>query len=418
MIEASNYWTVSCAEEFAAPKLNKNLSADLVIIGGGYTGCAAALEAAKLGLNVVLLEANFCGFGGSGRNVGLVNAGLWLPPDKVKEEIGSVSGEKLVDALSKAPELVFDLIKENQIQCEPKRNGTIHCAHNQKGLTDLKQRRAQWQARNAPVELLNQEQIAKLTGTHAFQGGLIDHRAGTIQPLGYLRGLARVAQAKGAKIFENSPAICLEREKGAWSVITPNGDVAAKTVLFAQNAYAEKNVGLTASKTAIVNYFQAVTHPLSDEIWTSILPQEQGCWDTAPIMTSVRKAGGNRLLIGAMGRPKGVGRYIHLRWAEKKISQLFPRLKTAGFEAYWSGKISMSSNYIPKIMRLDSDLYGIFGYSGRGIGPGTYFGTEFARYLISTSQQTLPVEISDSYKDRYQRIKSVVFELGAQVSHL
>ena len=69
-------------------------------------------------------------------------------------------------------------------------------------------------------------------------------------------------------------------------------------------------------------------------------------------------------------------------------------------------------------MRLDSDLYSIFGYSGRGIGPGTYFGTEFARYLISTSQQTLPVEISDSYKDRYQRIKSVVFELGAQVSHL
>ena len=108
MIEASNYWTVSCAEEFAAPKLNENLSADLVIIGGGYTGCAAALEAAKLGLNVVLLEANFCGFGGSGRNVGLVNAGLWLPPDKVEEKIGSASGEKLVDALSKAPEPVFD----------------------------------------------------------------------------------------------------------------------------------------------------------------------------------------------------------------------------------------------------------------------------------------------------------------------
>ena len=243
MIEQSNYWMEKCAEEFEAPTLGKRLIADLVIVGGGYTGCAAALEAANLGLNVILLEAKFCGFGGSGRNVGLVNAGLWLPPDKVKEKMGRAPGEKLVDALSKAPNLVFELINENQIQCDAKRNGTIHCAHNQKGLSDLKLRHAQWQERNAPVSLLDQKQVAKLTGTKFYHGGLIDHRAGIIQPLGYLRGLARAAKAKGAKIFENSPVVRVEHGKGSWSVTTPNGEVVAKTVLFAQNAYAEKGFG-------------------------------------------------------------------------------------------------------------------------------------------------------------------------------
>ena len=103
-----NYWTDSCNEKFHAPELDEDLSADLVVIGGGYTGCAAALEAANLGINVVLLEANIFGFGGSGRNVGLVNAGLWLPPDQVVQKLGNSTGSKLVDGLSNAPELVFD----------------------------------------------------------------------------------------------------------------------------------------------------------------------------------------------------------------------------------------------------------------------------------------------------------------------
>ena len=418
MIEPSNYWTVSCAEEFDAANAQGHMSADLAIVGGGYTGCSAALEAAKLGLNVVLLEARFCGYGGSGRNVGLVNAGLWLPPDTVEQKLGVGQGEKLVKALSQAPDLVFDLIKENQIQCEPKRNGTLHCAHSQRGLRDLRLRCAQWQARSAPVKLLEREQISELTGSQIFHGGLMDQRAGTIQPLGYLRGLARAAQAKGAKIFENSPAIQIERKKGSWSVITQNARVTAKTVLFAQNAYTENDVGGATPKTATVNYFQAVTYSLSDEIWASILPQEQGCWDTAPIMTSVRKASKNRLVIGAMGRPTGLGEYIHLRWAQRKIAKLFPALENTKFESHWSGKISMSSDYIPKVMCLDTDLFSIFGFSGRGIGPGTYFGTQFARFLCSRSAETLPMDVSHYYRDDLRKIKTVIYELGARISHL
>lgn len=418
MIKPNNYWTETCAEKFHAPKLDENLTADIVIVGGGYTGCAAALEAARLGIKVVLLEANVFGFGGSGRNVGLVNAGLWLPPDHVVQKLGNTTGQKLVDGLSNAPELVFDLINQNQIQCDPKQNGTLHCAHNQKGWMDLQRRFAQWETRKAPVNLLDSKQIHQATGTAAYQGGLLDQRAGTIQPLGYVRGLARAAASRGARVFENSSVIRIERNNTSWTAFTKNARIDAKIILLAQNAYAEGTGGKTVSRTAIVNYFQAVTKPIPSKIWVNILPQEQGSWDTAPIMTSIRKAAQNRVIIGAMGRPEGVGKYIHLTWAKKKISRLFPALKNVEFESHWHGKISMSKDYLPKIMQLEDELYSIFGFSGRGIAPGTYFGTKFAQYIIAKSSEVLPINISTFYNDPYRQIKTHVFELGARLSHL
>ena len=78
----------------------------------------------------------------------------------------------------------------------------------------------------------------------------------------------------------------------------------------------------------------------------------------------------------------------------------------------------MSSDYIPKVMCLDTDLFSIFGFSGRGIGPGTYFGTQFAKFLSSKMPETLPVGISRAYQDRYRQIKTAFFEVGARISHL
>ena len=77
---ASSLWHDTCREQILAPQLTEEVTADLVVIGGGYTGCAAALKAAGLGADVRLIEAGSFGSGGSGRNVGLANAGLWLPP--------------------------------------------------------------------------------------------------------------------------------------------------------------------------------------------------------------------------------------------------------------------------------------------------------------------------------------------------
>ena len=109
-----NLWETTSKEKINCPDSPENQVTDLIIVGGGFTGCSAALEAAQQGAKVILLESERIGFGGSGRNVGLVNAGLWLPPKKIISILGEKQGEALIASLGSAPDLVFSVINEKR----------------------------------------------------------------------------------------------------------------------------------------------------------------------------------------------------------------------------------------------------------------------------------------------------------------
>ena len=133
---------------------------DVAVIGGGYTGLSAALHLAEAGIETTLLEAEAIGFGGSGRNVGLVNAGLWMFPDDVVKVLGADDGERLLSILGDSPDLVFALIEKHAVECEARRQGTLHCAHSPGGFRQLQMREEQWGRRGAPVTLLNRQTAA------------------------------------------------------------------------------------------------------------------------------------------------------------------------------------------------------------------------------------------------------------------
>lgn len=223
-----NLWRASSREQFTAAPLAGDREVDLAVIGGGFTGCAAALEAARQGATVCVLEAQTVGHGGSGRNVGLVNAGLWLPPEAVMAQMGAEPGKRLIDTLAKAPQLVFDLIAREGIDCEATRRGTLHLAHAPAGLRDLHERHRQGTALGAPLQLLGRAETARRTGTSAFHGALFDPRAGTIQPLSYVRGLARAAVRAGAVVCEYSPVTRLYRESGQWQLTSQGHSLRAR----------------------------------------------------------------------------------------------------------------------------------------------------------------------------------------------
>ncbi len=415
-------WEASAPPAPHTPPLTSSVSADVAVVGAGFTGLSAALHLARSGVSVVVLEGVDVGFGGSGRNVGLVNAGMWVMPSALPGALGDTHGERLLDQLGNAPSMVFELVQRYGMDCQPVRNGTLHCAPNQQGLNELKSRARQWQDRGAPVRLLSAEETAQKLGTHAYAGALLDLRAGTVQPLAYARGLASAAVAEGARLYTRSPVHAVEDAGGTWRVGTATGGwVAARWVIVATNAYT-RSVGPWSplgEELVRLPYFNLATAPLPPEIASTILPERQGAWDTRQVLSSFRMDRAGRLIFGSVGALRGTGTAIHRNWGRRALAKLFPQLKGVDFEYEWHGSIGMTANALPRFHRLARHTLAFSGYNGRGIAPGTAFGRDLARLItgeITESDLSLPV--TDVEPASFKTAREAFYEVGAQVAHV
>ncbi|WP_158970041.1 NAD(P)/FAD-dependent oxidoreductase [Chachezhania sediminis] len=417
MTPMTNLWTHSNTETAATQPLTADAVADLVIIGAGFTGCAAALEAARAGRKAVVLEAQTIAHGGSGRNVGLVNAGLWLKPDEVVAQMGEAAGSRLTEELGKGPAAVFSLIREYDMDCEATPAGTLHLAHSQAGLADLQDRFRQGNRLGAPVQMLDRDETIRRTGSQAFHGALLDPRAGTVQPRAYCTGLARAAISLGASIHETSPVTRIRHVDGTWQVSSNGHTVTAPALLVATNAYHQLASGAYAPQYVTVNYCQFATAPMTDAQRDQVLPGGEGCWDTALVMSSVRTDRAGRLIVGGMGQSDGPGGAIHAGWARRKLAKLYPELADLPFEHAWSGRIAMTSDHVPKAVEFGPSAYAVFGFSGRGICPGTVIGTAAAKALTGAGADAMPMPVVRGYSERFTGPRSAYYEFGATLTH-
>lgn len=415
---SQNLWHSTASELVDHAQFAETITADLVIIGGGFTGCSAALHAAEAGAKVVLLEAQVVGHGASGRNSGYVNAGLWTPPDDVEELLGRDAGERLNAALTASPKLVLELIRRHGIACDAAHVGSLHLAHSAAGLRDLERRLDQQRKRQVPVVLLNAKETEERTGTSAYRASLYDPRAVIIQPYSYCRGLARAAVEAGAAIYEASRVTAVRREPAGWRVETHAGSVTAPSLINATDAYHSSFPGLTLPTLIPAHYFQVATAPLSPKHLQRILPGKEGCWDTATVMTSIRLDRSGRLVVGSAGSLQHGANTIHTNWAHRKMLSLFPFLGSQPLDYTWHGIIGMTADHLPKILKLGENAYAAFGYSGRGIGPGTVFGKALADFLIRGDVHGLPVPPLEQHRERFTRAKQIYYETGCSLTHL
>lgn len=412
-------WNASAPPGPLTPPLSGETTADVVIVGAGYTGCSAALHLALGGARPIILEAQEIGFGGSGRNVGLVNAGLWVLPDAVPEAIGDERGERLLAQLSEAPNLVFDLVTKHQISCEAVRTGTLHCAPDRCGVRELSERARQWRRRGVAVELFERAEAAILTGSQAYAAVLCDPRAGTIQPLAYVRGLADAAIRHGARIHAQSPAVACEEVGGSWRISTAGGIVTAPTVIVSTDIYSTGLFPGLSREQVPLPYFNVATAPLPQELLARILPQRQGAWDTRSILSSFRLDAEGRLIFGSVGALRRGGAHLHEQWARREIARLFPDLGSIHFDHAWYGIIGMTNDAMPRLHQLGPNMISISGYNGRGIAPGTSFGRDLARWALGETEiDALALETSPVRSLLTRYVKGAFYEMGAGLAHL
>jgi glycine/D-amino acid oxidase-like deaminating enzyme len=108
----------------------------------------------------------------------------------------------------------------------------------------------------------------------------------------------------------------------------------------------------------------------------------------------------------------------HADWAARKLAQLFPQLRGISVPHAWAGRIAMTGDHLPRIQRIGPEGFAVYGYSGRGIGPGTVFGQAVARALLSGDESALPVPVVAAHHEPLARLKTLYYETGARLVHM
>src|SRR5205085_5690339 len=211
--------------------------ADVVVIGGGFTGLSTALHLREAGVDVVIVEAMEPGWGASGRNNGQGIPTWWRPdPDDIVASHGA-AGERFVALLRDSASVLFDLARRYQIEAEQEQTGWVQPVHSPGRIRIAERRVRQWSKFGAAVELLSREETRQMLGSDAWFGGFWNRTGGHINPLALSRGLARVVLECGGRIFARSPAISFERHDHRWVVRTAQGQISGRALILATNAY-------------------------------------------------------------------------------------------------------------------------------------------------------------------------------------
>lgn len=387
------------------------------VIGGGITGLSAAIRLLERGYHVVLLDAHQVGHGGSGRNVGLVNAGTWIKPDDVEQTLGSEVGKRLNQVLGEAPAKVFDTIARHAINCQARHQGTLHMAHNASGVADLQARQQQWSRRGAPVELLTGTRCREYCGTDKVSAALLDHRAGTLNPMAYTRGLADTVERLGGNLCQETPVTGLQREGSGWRVTTHAGSVEADKVVISTGAYTEGDWNTLKANYFRGYYLQVASTPLSGPAADAILPHAQGSWDTRTVLSSIRRDDQGRLLLGSLGRLDNKPAWFVRSWADRIQRHYFPELGKVEWECHWTGAIDFTPDHLMRLYEPAAGLIAVTGYNGRGNTTGTVLGAAMADFLINGQAADLPMPFSSSRPVSLPGLRTGLYEAGFSLYH-
>ena len=412
-------WSATAIANPVEQQLQQSLQADVLVVGGGYTGLSSALHLAEQGVSVVLLEAKSIGFGGSGRNAGLVNAGVWQNPDHVRRELGEEAGERFNQALRDSPALVTELVNHYQMDCDLQPVGTVNVAHNTAALKSLEERCRQLQEIGAAVEMIDGESAQAISASPVYRhGGIHDPGAATIQPLNYARSLARAAMDQGAQLFQESAIEGLERKNDRWLATTARGQVSAEQVIIATNAYADGNSQQVRESTVPVFIFQCATRPLAADVASGIIPGRHGLWDTQLMLTSSRIDGDGRLIMSSAGRLQGFHRSIRANWMTRTRDWLFPQTRGVEWEYQWSGQVGVTGSKILRIQLLAPGVFAPAGYNGRGIGPGSVIGKHLAQTIVSGNRNDFPFPIEALYREKWRSSRAGYYSYGTLAMQL
>jgi glycine/D-amino acid oxidase-like deaminating enzyme len=362
---------------------------DVAIVGGGYTGLAAARALARRGVDVTLLERHHLGWGASGRNGGFVLPGYKPDVQALAKKLGLVAARRLFETSLQAVRFLEGLIAEEGVDCDYSRCGSLVLAAKPRHLEDLKASRQFLEAElGYQTVLLGADEVRAEIGSARYHGGLLDPGAGALHPVRYLRGLAASAIRSGARIVEGLEVRRLTGRAGDLTLETSRGVLRAREVLVATNGYTGPMCPPLQRRVVPIGSYLIATAALDPAVARRLIPKGRVVSDTKNLLYYFRLSPDGRMVFGgrAAFSPAPVARTSAI--LQRGMREVFPELTGVPIEYAWGGQVGFTLDQLPHAGRLGGVHYAL-GYCGHGVALSTWLGTRIGEALAGVG--ALPV---------------------------
>jgi gamma-glutamylputrescine oxidase len=368
MHDPLSYYRATAAPLPACAPLAGAATADVCIVGAGYTGLSTALFLRRAGYRAVVLEAEHIAFGASGRNGGQLNGGQRRDVAWLEAKLGRTFARELWDLGNAARDLVKSLVAELAIDCDLT-PGVATLAHRARYVADyhrLVDRLASDYGATR-LEKLDAAGASALLGTDAFFGGYVDWDAAHLHPLELALGVARHAIASGVTIHERSRVLRFDERAGKVHAKTAQGSIAADFLVLAANGYLGNLAPALAGRIMPINNFMVATAPLDAERLRTLNPRRVAAADSRFVIDYFRTSADGRLLFGGGENyrrrfPRDIAALVR-----PYLLRIYPQLTDVQIEYAWGGTLAITMNRLPHIGRLSPRVYFAQGYSGQGV---------------------------------------------------
>lgn len=351
----------------ATDRVEESAHADIIVIGGGFTGLSATLNLAREGFRVWLLEARRIGWGASGRNGGQIIPGFRKGPAELIRLVGLEDARKLTELAVAARQLLWDTAERERIACSLVSTGHLTCAARPRHFAEMRADvDAAAQLGYDHLQLVEADALDEHVAASGYVGGLLDKLGGHFHPLNYLVGLAGAAVRAGARISDRTRVNTIfSGDGGGVRVLTNRGEVTANYAIVACDALIEGlEPALDRRLMPVYNYI-VTTQKIGQERAAALIPSNVAVSDSKFVLNYFRLTPDDRLMFSG-GESYSMKPRAQIKpFVRPHLDRVFPQLTNVRLEYAWGGVVGVTTSRFPHIGRR-GPLFFAHGYSGLG----------------------------------------------------
>ena len=383
-----------------------NTSYDLVVVGAGYTGLCAAVQATSRGLNTLLIDQFALGEGASTRSAGMVSGGLNLGKKiNLFKEYGNETANKFIQESINSYEYLEDQINDYQDVVSFQKTGRLVLAHSKKKFNALKQKASLLNSiSNLEIQII--ENLENEIVNDYYKGGMLVGNAASVNPAKLYKFFLDKALLNKVNIFCPCKLLSHQKINQSYELQTSEGKIKSQYLIIATNGYSEKDIGNEHYNIIGVPSYIAATNILGQEKVRKILPKLRMYSDSKNDLYYFRPSPDHkRILFGAfpiwaygMENSKLVKSFF-----QKKIKQTLPNIGNFSIEYIWGGKVGVTFNTLPMLKKIDNKIY-VFGCNGSGVALMPYLGYQAANILTTNQNSSLAISKIKNEKNYFKYI--------------